>query len=123
MKLDITPSHKQRHSPRRAWTAVAALAVVGTLNYADRNLPSVLAEPIRVDLSLSDTAIGVINGFGFLAVYALLGIVVSRITDRGLYGSVIAASLALWGAMTMVGGAAQSGLQLGLTRIGVAASG
>ncbi|KWX68526.1 MFS transporter [Mycobacterium sp. NAZ190054] len=108
------------HGPRRAWAAVSVLAVVGTLNYADRFLPAVLAEPIREDLSLSDTAIGVINGFGFLAVYALVGIPIARISDRGTYGLVISGCLSLWGAMTMLGGAVQSGFQLALTRVGVA---
>ncbi len=108
------------HGPRRAWTAVSVLAIVGTLNYADRFLPAVLAEPIREDLALSDTAIGVINGFGFLAVYALVGIPIARISDRGAYGLVISGCLALWGAMTMLGGAVQSGFQLALTRVGVA---
>ncbi|MCV7418190.1 MFS transporter [Mycolicibacterium litorale] len=96
------------------------LAVVGTLNYADRFLPAVLAEPIKNDLDLSDTAIGVINGFGFLVVYAVLGIVIARLADSGAFGLVISACLGLWGAMTMVGGAVQSGVQLALTRVGVA---
>lgn len=110
----------QTHPPRRAWAAVSVLAVVGTLNYADRFLPAVLAEPIREDLALSDTAIGVINGFGFLAVYALIGIPIARVSDRGAYGLVISGCLSLWGAMTMLGGAVQSGFQLALTRVGVA---
>ncbi|WKG01063.1 MFS transporter [Mycolicibacterium sp. HK-90] len=108
------------HGPRRAWAAVALLTLVGLLNYVDRFLPAVLAEPIKHELALSDTAIGVINGFGFLIVYAVLGIVVARISDRGSYGAVISACLALWGAMTMLGGAVQSGFQLALTRVGVA---
>ncbi|WP_066897721.1 spinster family MFS transporter [Mycolicibacterium houstonense] len=108
------------HGPGRAWAAVALLTLVGMLNYVDRFLPSVLAEPIKHELALSDTAIGVINGFGFLIVYAVLGIVVARVSDRGAYGAVISACLALWGAMTMLGGAVQSGLQLALTRVGVA---
>lgn len=111
---------QQTHGPRRAWAAVSVLAVVGTLNYADRFLPAVLAEPIREDLALSDTAIGLINGFGFLAVYALIGIPIARVSDRGAYGLVISGCLGLWGAMTMLGGAVQSGLQLALTRVGVA---
>lgn len=45
----------ETHAPRRAWTAAALLAIVGTLNYADRFLPAVLAEPIKNDLVLSDT--------------------------------------------------------------------
>ena len=47
------------HGSGRAWAAVVLLAIVGTLNYADRFLPAVLAEPIKADLVLSDTAIGV----------------------------------------------------------------
>ncbi|OLP00236.1 MFS transporter [Mycolicibacterium porcinum] len=108
------------HGSRRAWAAVALLTLVGTLNYVDRFLPSVLAEPIKHDLALSDTAIGVINGFGFLIVYAVLGIAVARVADRGTYGAVVAACLTLWGTMTMLGGAVQSGFQLALTRVGVA---
>ncbi|GAB7067298.1 MFS transporter [Mycobacterium hodleri] len=108
------------HGPPRAWAAVAVLALVGTLNYVDRFLPGVLAEPIKKDLALSDTAIGVINGFGFLIVYAVLGIVIARFADRGIFGAIIAGCLTLWGAMTMLGGAVQSGVQLALTRVGVA---
>ena len=96
------------------------LAIVGTLNYADRFLPAVLAEPIKEDLALSDTAIGVINGFWFLAVYAVIGLVIARIADRGAFGLVISTCLTLWGAMTMLGGAVQSAFQLALTRVGVA---
>lgn len=108
------------HGPWRAWAAVSLLTLVGTLNYVDRFLPSVLAEPIKHELALSDTAIGVINGFGFLIVYAVLGIAVARVADRGAFGAVIAACLTLWGTMTMLGGAVQSGFQLALTRVGVA---
>lgn len=111
---------RETHIRRRAWAGVSVLAVVGTLNYADRFLPAVLAEPIREELALSDTAIGVINGFGFLAVYALVGIPIARISDRGAYGLVISGCLSLWGVMTMLGGAVQSGFQLALTRVGVA---
>ena len=111
---------QETHTVRRAWGAVLLLAVVGTLNYVDRFLPAVLAEPIRVDLALSDTAIGVINGFGFLVVYAVIGIPIARISDRGAFGLVISSCLTLWGAMTMLGGAVASGVQLAATRVGVA---
>ena len=108
------------HGATRAWAAVAVLFLVGTLNYVDRFMPGVLAEPIKQDLALSDSAIGVLNGFGFLIVYAVPGIVIARLADRGIFGTIIAGCLMLWGAMTMLGGAVQSGIQLALTRVGVA---
>src|SRR5262249_37944948 len=104
----------------RRWAAVVLLTLVAILNYVDRFLPSVLAEPIKHDLALSDTAIGLINGFGFLVIYAVLGIPIARLADRGRQGVVIAACLGVWSAMTMLGGVALSGWQLALTRMGVA---
>jgi len=120
MTTQLTAADADTHSPRRAWAAVVLLAIVGTLNYADRFLPSVLAEPIKHDLVLSDTVLGVINGFGFLAVYAVLGLFIARIADRGAFGLVVSSCLTLWGAMTMLGAAVASGFQLALTRVGVA---
>jgi hypothetical protein len=84
MTTAAVPVVPQTHDPRRAWTGVILLAVVGTLNYADRFLPAVLTEPIKAELSLSDTAIGVINGFGFLAVYAVLRIAIAHRRSRQL---------------------------------------
>lgn len=106
---------------KRAWAAVVVLAVVGVLNYIDRLLPGFLAESIKRDLQLSDTMLGLINGFGFLLLYAVLGVPIARIADRGRYRTVLTGCLALWSVMTMLGGLAQSGLQLTLTRMGVAA--
>jgi predicted MFS family arabinose efflux permease len=80
----------------------------------------VLAEPMKRDLQLSDTAVGLINGFGFLVVYAVLGIPIARISDRGRYGVVIATCVALWSAMTLMGGLVRSGWELAATRMGVA---
>jgi predicted MFS family arabinose efflux permease len=120
MTSTAAPPTDQVHSRRRAWAAVGVLAIVGTLNYIDRFLPAVLTEPLKKDLALSDTEIGIINGFGFLVVYAVIGIPIARLADRGAFGYVIAGCLALWGSMTMLGGAVQSGFQLALTRVGVA---
>jgi predicted MFS family arabinose efflux permease len=104
----------------RAWGSVLLLTLVGMVNIVDRALPGILVEPIKHDLQLSDTAIGLINGFGFLLVYALLGVPIARLSDRGAFGLVITGCLSLWSLMTLLGSAAQSGLQLALTRMGVA---
>lgn len=106
--------------PTRAWVSVVLLAFVGLFNLMDRFLPAVLAEPMKRDLQLSDTAVGLINGFGFLVVYAVLGIPIARISDHGRYGVVIATCVALWSAMTLMGGLVRSGWELAATRMGVA---
>lgn len=108
------------HSPLRAWSGVLLLCLVGVINLVDRSLPGVLAEQIKSDLQLSDTTLGLINGFGFLVVYSLMGIPIARISDRGFYGLVISGCLAIWSAMTLIGSFATVGWQMALTRIGVA---
>lgn len=107
-------------SPRRLWASIALLTLVAIMNTGDRLLPGILMEPIKHDLALSDTAIGLINGFGFLIVYAVVGLPIARLSDRGAYGLVIAAALGLWSAMTFLGAYAQSGWQFALSRVGVA---
>jgi MFS family permease len=113
----------QMNSPRvqlRTWCAVVLLMLLGMLNVMDRYLPAILVEPIKHDLSLSDAALGFINGVGFLLFYAGLALPIARVADRGFYGAVISASVALWGLMTVLGGMAQTGLHLILTRVGLA---
>lgn len=105
---------------RRAWTAVLLLTFINMVNIVDRSLPGVLLEPIKRDLALSDTALGLINGFGFLIIYSTMTIPIARLTDRGLFGTVIGGSLALWSGMTLFGAFVQNGWQLALTRMGVA---
>lgn len=105
---------------RDPWAVVTLLLIVTALNYVDRLLPGILAEPIRIELNLSDTAIGIINGFGFLIVYAVSGIAISRFADKGHHAPVIAGSLGLWSVMTALGSLSMNGWQLGTSRLGVA---
>lgn len=100
--------------------AVTLLTLVGMLNYIDRVLPSILAQTIKQDLALSDAALGLINGSGFLVVYGIASIPLARLSDRGYYSRVIATCLALWSAMTFVGAWTSSGIGLAASRVGVA---
>lgn len=104
----------------KPWAILLLLLLIGTLNYVDRVLPAVLAEPIKRDIALSDTALGLISGLGFLVIYGAATLPLARISDRGFYGSVIVGSVALWSAMTMLGGWATSASQLAASRMGVA---
>jgi MFS family permease len=107
-------------APASVWIAVIFLILVGILNFIDRYLPSVLAEPMKHDLTLSDTMLGFVNGIGFMLIYAITAIPIARLSDKGKYSLVITCSLAAWSVLTMVSGLARSGWQLAIARMGVA---
>ena len=95
------------------------LLLMYTLNYLDRYLLTILLEPIKQELGVSDTAMGFLSGFAFVVFYTLAGIPIARWADRGSRRSIIALGLAVWSAMTVACGLAQSFVQLALARLGV----
>lgn len=103
----------------RRWFYLAVLFLTSTSNYIDRQVMSVLLEPIKTEFGASDTEMGLLGGFAFAACYAVLGLPIARLADRGNRRTVIAASLAAWSVMTMACGAARNFPQMFLARIGV----
>lgn len=97
------------------------LMIVYVLNFLDRQIVNILAEPISRDLGLSDTQIGLLTGLAFALFYTLLGIPIARYADNSGTNrvSLIAVSLAVWSAMTALCGLAQNFAQLALARVGV----
>jgi predicted MFS family arabinose efflux permease len=99
---------------------VLAMVVIGfALNFMDRQILSILMQPIKQDLHLSDTALGFLSGLAFAIFYATLGLPVSRIADRGSRRVVMAISMGLWSLATATSGLARNFLQLFGSRIGV----
>ena len=99
--------------------ALGVLVVVYTFNFIDRQILSILLEPIKQDLGLTDSALGLLTGFAFALFYATLGIPIARFADRSNRRNLIAWALAIWSAMTAVSGLAQNFWHLLLARIGV----
>jgi predicted MFS family arabinose efflux permease len=97
------------------------LMLVYVLNFLDRQIVNILAEPISRDLGLSDTQIGLLTGLAFALFYTLLGIPIARYADNSTTNRVglISISLAVWSAMTAICGVAQNFMQLALARVGV----
>ncbi|WP_317932341.1 MFS transporter [Halioxenophilus sp. WMMB6] len=98
---------------------LAILVAVYTLNFVDRQILSILLEPIKNEMGFSDSALGFLTGFGFALFYATLGIPMAMWADRSNRRNIVALSLAIWSAMTALSGLVQNFWQLAIARIGV----
>lgn len=99
--------------------ALLLLSVVATINFVDRQLLSVLAEPIRQDLGLSDTQLGLLTGLAFGLFYAVMGIPAALLADRFNRVRLVAAACVLWSGFTGACAFATSFAHLALARFGV----
>ncbi len=99
--------------------ALVVLMVVYTINFLDRSIVSILAEPIKDDLGISDTQLGLLTGLAFGLVYCGFGLPIARLADRFNRVHIISGCLALWSACTVLCGQAGSYATLVAARMGV----
>lgn len=95
------------------------LTIVSFFNFLDRSIIAVLIEPIKRDLDLSDSQLGLIAGFAFAMLYATLGLPLARIADRRSRIALMSISIAVWSAMTALTGMARNFIELFAARVGV----
>lgn len=95
------------------------LVLVYTFNFIDRQIVGILAVPIKADLGLSDTQLGLMGGLAFALFYTGLGIPIAMLADRFSRTWIMTVALAVWSAMTAVCGLAQNFAQLFMARLGV----
>ena len=98
---------------------LGVLTLVYAFNFIDRQLLVILQEPIKAELGLSDTQLGLLTGFAFALFYVVCGIPIARWADKGVRRSIIALALTVWSGMTAISGLTQNYLQLLLARVGV----
>ena len=95
------------------------LVVVYTFNFMDRQIVGILAVPIKEELLLSDTQLGLMGGLAFALFYTFLGIPVAWLADRSNRTWIITVALTVWSGMTALCGLANNFIQLFLARLGV----
>ena len=98
---------------------LGVLVVVYTFNFIDRQILSILIEPIKADLGASDLVMGLLAGTAFALFYATLGMPLALIADRWNRRNLIGLSLAIWSGMTALSGLAMNVWQLAAARVGV----
>lgn len=104
---------------RYRFFVLAMLILVYTFNFIDRQIIGILAGPIKAELGLSDTQLGLMGGLAFALFYTALGIPIAWVADRTSRTWIITGALALWSGFTALCGFAQSFWQLFLCRLGV----
>lgn len=101
-----------------AWRVLLLLFLVNLLNFFDRTLPSVVAEPMRKAWGLSDLQLG-LAGSAFVVIYAIAGVPLGRMADSGSRKKVLGWGLIAWSGLTAATGAAWSYGSFLLIRMGV----
>lgn len=98
------------------------LALVFADNFVGRQILAVMIDPIKTEFGVGDTAMGLISGLAFAAVYAVLGLPAGRLVDRLPRTRLLALSCLLWALATLACGLAGSFLVLAIARMLVAVS-
>ncbi len=99
--------------------ALGMLTVAYGFNFIDRQILVIIQGPIKLEMGLSDTQLGLLSGFAFALVYITAGIPIAYWADRGNRRNIIALAITVWSGMTALSGLAQNYTQLLLARIGV----
>ncbi len=106
-------------SASRAWYIVTLLTLAYILSFFDRQILSLLIEPIKRSFELSDTQVGLLLGPAFAVFYVTLGYPAGILADRKSRKILIAAGISVWCLMTALCGLAKDFKQLFAARVGV----
>jgi MFS family permease len=119
------PSTQPWPSPRTAAYTLFVLTVVVMFTVLDRQVLSLVIEPVKHDFGISDTQAALLLGAAFSLTYAIAGMPIARIADVANRRNLVAACMAFWCGATVACGVAQNYTHLFLARlcIGIGESG
>jgi MFS family permease len=101
------------------WYVVVVLGIAYIFSFIDRVIMSLVVEPVRADLQISDTQVSLLLGLAFALFYTIMGIPIARLADTKSRRTIIAAGVTLWCLMTAACGLAKNFWQLFAARMGV----
>jgi MFS family permease len=102
----------------RAWYAVFVLALGLMVTYLDRGILSLLVEPIKRSLHISDTQMSLLMGFAFVCFYLLVALPIARLVDCKSRRAILGVGTAIWSLTTAISGLARTFGQLFFCRVG-----
>lgn len=105
--------------PAVGWYATVMLALLYWLSVLDRFIISLLVDPIRKDLGLTDVQFGMLHGLAFIGSFTLFGLVFGALADRVNRRKLIYIGVTIWSIATAACGLAHNFWHLLLARVGV----
>ncbi|QSG85771.1 spinster family MFS transporter [Acinetobacter indicus] len=118
--LPVTPS-SQDSSSTYQWYVVIICMVAYILSFVDRQILSLMIEPIKADLMLSDTQFSLLQGLAFSLFYAFMGVPIAALADKKSRIKIISIGIAFWSLATAACGLSKNFIQMFLARLSVGA--
>ncbi len=106
-------------SAATAYYALFFLLLCYFMYFVDRNILTLLVAPVRRDLAINDSEIGILNGYSFSVLNGLMAIPFAWYADRHSRRNVLMFGVALWGCSTIASGFTTTFTQLLFTRMGL----
>jgi MFS family permease len=106
--MTVSAAGKAYPSPVYGWYVVGVLVVVAIVSYTDRQVLSLVVDPIRRDLDITDTQISLLLGTAFALVYGVVGLAMGYLADRWNRRNLIAVGATVWSLATIACGLAPS---------------
>jgi MFS family permease len=99
------------------WYVVLMGMAISIVAVLDRQVLSLLVEPIKADLAISDVQFSLLTGLAFSLFYALCGLPLGPVIDRRSRVAILSGGLALWSAATFLSGFARTYTALFAARV------
>ncbi|WP_136161694.1 MFS transporter [Sphingomonas flavalba] len=102
-----------------AWRVVVLLLLAYIVAVMDRQILSLMVQPIRRDLGITDTQVSLLHGFAFVITFTALGLFFGRVADRGNRRNLIIIGMLIWCLATAGCGLARNFAELFAARMAV----
>ena len=96
---------------------MAVFSAAAILSYTDRQVLSLLVDPLKADLHITDSQVGALQGLAFALIYSVAGLPLGRLADLAPRRFVIILGVLIWSLGTVACGFAPNFLALFGARI------
>ncbi|MBV9510997.1 MAG: MFS transporter [Caulobacteraceae bacterium] len=105
----------------RAWATLSIYLVLYAVAFLDRQVATLLVAPIKADLHVSDSQIGLFQGFAFVGFYVLFALPLGWLADRFSRRLIVFLGITVWSASVIAAGLSRTFNQLLCARFGIGA--